>query len=155
MQDRTLIVNISEIVYTNFAYLVQKLVDEEGSVDFSESGLLRNNYRFLSAELKGFVDEMTVDLVSALEQYLGSAHANASRYSMLPKSIREFVEASPSDVFILGNRLTEAVKSREALIRIMKLMAERCSGCISECVNCFLSDANRILEESGLTPVGG
>jgi hypothetical protein len=62
---------------------------------------------------------MTLDVVSAMKQYLGDIHTHALRYRMLPLIIQSFIDAAPSGVFLLGSRMTEAVRSRDALKKNM------------------------------------
>jgi hypothetical protein len=52
LQEKVLTVNVSEVIYTNIAYLVQKLIDVEDADDLSYSGLLKNNFGLLSPEKK-------------------------------------------------------------------------------------------------------
>ena len=99
--------------------MFKKYINDAESVVIS--GLLDNNFRLLSPEMKAFIDEMTVDIVCAMKQYLGDMRIPASRYMMLPSIQREFVEGDPSDVFLLGSRITEAVRSIEVLDEIYRL----------------------------------
>ena len=99
--------------------MFKKYINDAESVVIS--GLLDNNFRLLSPEMKAFIDEMTVDIVCAMKQYLGDTRTPASRYMMLPSILREFVEGDPSDVFLLGSRITEAVRSIEVLDEIYRL----------------------------------
>lgn len=93
---------------------------------------------------------MTVDVVNAMKEYLGDAETYASRYRMLPGAIREFVEADPSDVFLLGNRMSEAARSRSALSEIYRLSETRCQDCTLDCDRCFVDSTRKIMVESGL-----
>ncbi len=70
---------------------------------------------------------------------------------MLPSVIREFVEGGPSDVFLLGSRITEAARSREVLDEIYRLSEKHCEACASDCETCFVGSARIIMVESGLT----
>ncbi len=148
MQEKVLTVNISEAIYTNIAYFVQKYINDAESIVIS--GLLDNNFRLLSPEMRAFIDEMTLDVVNAMKQYLGDTHTHAVRYRMLPSIIQSFIEADPSDVFLLGNRMTEAVQSRDALKKICKLSEEQCAECRLNCDTCFVDSTRKIMVESGL-----
>lgn len=150
--EKTLSINISEILYASIAHAVQYLVDENGVVNVSETGLLKNEYRFLNPGTKKVIEGMTVDIINALEQYQGQIQTDASRYRLLPSSIREFIESGPSDMFVLGSKMTEAVKSREVLHRIHRLSLFNIKTESSKCSICFLEKTRKILKESGLTP---
>ena len=64
----------------------------------------------------------------------------ASRYRMLPNAIREFVEAAPSDMFLLGSKMSE----------IYRLSESSCQDCTLDCDRCFVESTRKIMVESGL-----
>lgn len=53
MHEKVLTVHVSEVIYINIAFLVQKFVDDES---FNLFGIQENNYRLLSPEMKAFIE---------------------------------------------------------------------------------------------------
>ncbi len=152
MSEKQLSINISETLYANLCHVVKYLVDENGIIDCSNTGLMGNNYRLLSPDTKKVIGEVTVDLINVIEQHHGQIQIDASRYQMLPLSIREFIESEPSDMFVLGSKMTEAIRSREVLHQIHRLSLFNIRNQSSKCTTCFLEKTRKILKESGLTP---
>ena len=150
MQEKVLGIRISEVIYTNIAYLIRKILDAEYSIDLAYSGLFDSNFRLLSSDLRVFNEEMTLDVFNVMKQYLGDTQTYASLYRMLPSIIRDFIEAEPPDLFILGNKMPEAVQSSVALKKIVRLTEKRCEGCTMNSENCFIGSTRKIMVESGL-----
>jgi hypothetical protein len=64
LHEKVLSVHVSEGIYTNISFLVQKFVDDE---PFNLFGIQENNNRPLSPEMRAFIEEMTVDVVNAMK----------------------------------------------------------------------------------------
>ena len=155
LYDEALVVIVSESIFMNLSHLVRELMDADGFIEVSDSTLLNNNYKFLSPFMRKFIEEMAQEQMNIMHQHLGQTYSDASKYLMIPESIREFVESGPSGMFVLGNRITEAVRSREALHKIHRLALLSCLDCNQSCSTCFLDKTRKILKEYNLIPFSG
>ena len=142
----------------NNSYLVDKMsdIDKESWQKVVEA--LRSRYgddhfwaRAIApyiAELR-FIQEADQARVKAstntFVQHLYLAFEASERYKLIPEEMRRFLESSGEATLLLGQRLTESVRSRDKLILIREMLENNRSENVKpECEECEF----RVLVES-------
>ena len=114
----------------NYSSLL-KLGNSEDSESLDEVKLILSEFSVDKAkrnaeELMGYLD-------SVLENLL----IDAERYQILPKEMREFLEADPDSMFTFARRLHTAIQAEIQMMKIIKLLDKTQQNSVQrDCLNC-------------------